>query len=155
MRFEIEVWGIGFGNWGLRFGVRCLVSGIWGLGSGVCFGFRISCFKYLVSASGAWVRTGKEEGGLGVAEVLPRSTSYFLEGALLLPRLRHRLPPTQAGFQGSGFNNYQPSIGHMLPGAKIYECGHSLIRALNENVKCPSSEGGRYHYHACCQHPGP
>jgi len=117
------------------------------------FGFQVSGFGYQVS--GAWVMTGEEEGGPGVAEVFPRGTFYFLEVALLLPRLRHCVPPTQAGFQGSGFNNHQPSIGHMLPGAKFQGFEHCLVRALNENVNCPSSEGGRYYYHACCQYLGP
>ena len=81
--FRFRVSGSGFRVSGFRFqvpGSGFRVSG---------FGFRASGFGLRVL--GARVRTGEEEGEQGVAEVLPRSTCSFLEAALLLPRLRHRL----------------------------------------------------------------
>jgi len=57
----------------------------------------------------------------------------------------------------AGFDDHQPSVGHMLPGAQFQGLEHSLVRALNDNVNCPSSKGCPYHHagcpyhHACCQ----
>ena len=117
-----RVSGLGFGVWGVEFRVWGLGFGVWGLGFGVSsfgfrvsgFGFRFSGFWLRVHGSGPARRKEDQASRKYFLEVLPTS-SKLLEVALLLPRLSHRLPPTQAGFQGSRFTKHQPSIGHMLP----------------------------------------
>jgi hypothetical protein len=107
---------MGLGVWGFEFLVHGVEParekedqagfkfGFWVLGFGMGgLGFRIS---------GAWCRTGEEKGGPGVAEVLHGGTSYFLEAALLLPRLRRRLSPPYVGFRRERiFNELMTSNG--------------------------------------------